>query len=117
MKQAISIYDLFRKKIQINTIKHVEGYGNYSRLHLTDSKPILTSRTIAKMAGQLPTFVRIHRKHLINPYFIAPNQLLSYRNAKLTLTTDEVLPVSRRRAAELITYLANAGLLTIEYAF
>ena len=105
MNKSLSVYDSVRKEIPIETIKYVAGHDSYSMLHLTEGKPILTSYNVLKISGQLPSFVRIYRKYLVNPHFIAPNQQLSPKHLALTLTTGEVLPVSRRRMAELTPLL------------
>lgn len=108
MTNTIRVFDSVHREIPIQTIKYVEGHESYSMLYLTDSKPILASYNVSKMAGQLPSFVRIYRKYLVNPQFIAPNQLLSVKQLMLSLTTGEVLPISRRRVTELASFLAKS---------
>ena len=101
MKQILRVLDVHRLDINLDQIKYVEGYGNYSILHLTDRKPIMLSQTVKKLQAQLSVFIRIHKGYLVNPYFIVPDQRPSPKNLTMALTTGEVLTISRRRVSSL----------------
>ena len=106
MKQTLSVLNGHRIHIRLTDIKYVEGQGNYSILHLTNRKPIILSRTLIKLEDELSAFIRIHKGYLVNPRFIAPNQMLSKTKLSVTLTTGEVLLVARRRVAHIGSLVA-----------
>ena len=99
MKQTISIIDIYRKEIPIHCLKYVEGSSNYSILHLLNSKPVIISRNLSKLEGELSYFLRIHKKYLVNPQFISSHRLLSPYTMVLLFTTGEILTVAKRRIA------------------
>ena len=105
MKQTISVLDIYRKEIQLEDLKYVEGNGNYSILHLKNGRPILLSRSVSKLEHELAHFVRIHKRHLVNPHFIADHQIISGNTMSLSLTTGETLTVARRRMPQVMAVL------------
>ena len=102
MKQTISVLNVHRIEVTLNHIKYVEGCGNYSILHLVDSKPIMLSRTLTKLQAELSVFIRIHKGYLVNPHFVIPDQRPSRKNLTMALTTGEELTVSRRRVSHIV---------------
>ncbi len=70
------------KKIEINAdrrthlidpreILHIEGLGNYIKIHLQNQQALTTYSTIKNILNQLPKqFLRCHRSHVINTLHI-----------------------------------------------
>ncbi len=54
------------------TIKYVEAFGNYLKIHIPD-RTYITRQTMQNMTSQLPdtTFCRIHKSYVINRNFIS----------------------------------------------
>lgn len=102
MKQTLRVLNIRRIDVKLNEIKYVEGYSNYSILHLINSKPIILSRTLMKLEAELSVFIRIHKGYLVNPHYIVSNQRPSLKNLTMALTTGEVLAVSRRRIPHVV---------------
>jgi len=54
--------------IRLSTLSHIEGCGDYIKVHLCDGKMLVVHDTIKRFLGNLPhdTFMRIHRSWVIN---------------------------------------------------
>ena len=78
-------------KIDINTIEYIEGLEDYIKIHISNSKPILTLMTMKAVLEKLPStkFKRIHRS-----YIISIAKVMSILNKKVTLASSKELPVS-----------------------
>ena len=76
---------------------YLEGAGNYSTIHRIRGTSVLTPRTIKSWENELATFVRVHKKQLVNPQFVDVSNVPSRKNLQLRLTTGERFLVSRRR--------------------
>ena len=88
-------------------LMYLQGQGNYSYLYRQYARfPDVQCYTLLDFEAVLAGFVRIHKSYLVNPAYI---DCLSGRagGATLKLTTGLVLPVSRRRYADLANFLAN----------
>jgi len=55
-------------RIRFNEIKYIEGMREYVRIHLTDSKPVMTLLSMKALEEKLPPnqFMRIHRSYIVN---------------------------------------------------
>jgi DNA-binding LytR/AlgR family response regulator len=77
-------------------IIYLEADVNYTIFHLESGKKIMSSRTLLIHQGQLAGFVRINRKHLLNPSHIATiHGEKNYR--KVLLHNGLSFNISRRR--------------------
>jgi len=85
-------------KIELNEIEYIEGLEDYIKIHISNSKPILTLMTMKAFIEKLPDgkFLRIHRS-----YIIPLNKIVSLNNKKVLLMNDYTLPVSDTYAASL----------------
>lgn len=61
-----SDYKLLR--INFDDIKYIEGMSEYIRIHLTNSKPVMTLLSIKSIEEKLPSdrFMRVHRSYIVN---------------------------------------------------
>jgi len=61
-----SDYKLLR--INFDDIKYIEGMSEYIRIHLTNSKPVMTLLGMKAIEEQLPSdrFMRVHRSYIVN---------------------------------------------------
>jgi DNA-binding LytR/AlgR family response regulator len=82
-------------------ITYLSGEQNYTRVHFMQGKDLLLSRTLSACADELPTFIRIHKKYLVNPQCIRQVLTADPKKASLLLDTVE-LPISRRRVKEVL---------------
>ncbi|MEO6668142.1 MAG: LytTR family DNA-binding domain-containing protein [Ferruginibacter sp.] len=78
-------------KIDLNSIEYIEGLEDYIKIHISNSKPVLTLMTMKAVLEKLPPakFKRIHRS-----YIIASAKVVSILNKKVTLASSKELPVS-----------------------
>lgn len=78
-------------KIDLNSIEYIEGLEDYIKIHVSNSKPVLTLMTMKAVLEKLPPakFKRIHRS-----YIIASAKVVSILNKKVTLASSKELPVS-----------------------
>lgn len=81
--------------------------GNYSLLHMRDSKPILLSKTLGEMEEVLSghRFVRVHHSHLVNLAEIL--RYVKGEGGYVVLKDGQSIAVSRRRKPDLLKALRN----------
>ncbi|UHG93192.1 LytTR family DNA-binding domain-containing protein [Spirosoma oryzicola] len=91
--------------IDSRLIVRIEGRGNYAIVYTKDDKPHLFAKSLCVLAKQLPTFWRVHKSHLINPYYVAGSVSSVRAKALLRLTTGYSVPVSRRQRAAICAKL------------
>ena len=87
--------------IDLKEIVFVEAKGNYSDLVLSDKKRILVSKTLKDIqyVMEQQQFLRIHRQYIIN---LNEVKHFNRNESLLTMTTGDVLPVSRLQKDKLI---------------
>jgi two-component system, LytTR family, response regulator LytT len=61
-----SEYKLIR--IELDDIRYIEGQHEYIKIHLTNSKPVMTQLSMKAIEEQLPSdqFMRVHRSFIVN---------------------------------------------------
>jgi DNA-binding LytR/AlgR family response regulator len=61
-----SEYKLLR--INFDDIKYIEGMSEYIRIHLTNSKPVMTLLSMKAIEDKLPSerFMRVHRSYIVS---------------------------------------------------
>lgn len=87
--------------IDLKDIVFAEANGNYSDLVLSDKRKILISKTLKDIQHVLEQqhFLRIHRQYIIN---LNEVKHFNRNESLLTMTTNDVLPVSRLQKDKLI---------------
>lgn len=96
---ALSIRMCNGQRIPVNLIIRLEGFGNYTWIYSQDHARFLVSKTLKRMAAELPGFVRVHKSHVVNWKYIK-NPSIGHANTKtwtLQLVSGEMLPWSRSR--------------------
>jgi DNA-binding LytR/AlgR family response regulator len=80
-------YSLMR--IELERIKYIEGLDDYIKIHLVDSKPVVTRFTMKSILGNLPAglFIRVHRS------FIVPTGKITAMKNKIVFLGDVQIPV------------------------
>ena len=72
--QKISINSIYVKsdyrilKLNLNEILFIEGYNDYVKIHILNSKPILSLLSLKNLEEKLPAmeFVRVHRSYIVS---------------------------------------------------
>jgi len=85
-------------KINLPDILFIESLEDYIKIHLQDSKMVLTLMPLKKMMEKLPAdrFKRIHRS-----FVVAMPKIKTIHNRKIELITGEILPVSNSYSAQI----------------
>jgi len=100
--QSLFVYSEYRLiKINLDEIEYIESLEDYIRIHLTNSKPILTLMTMKGVLDKLPGrfFKRIHRS-----YIVPVNKVRSVQNRKVRLASGTDLPVSDSYAGFILAW-------------
>ena len=88
-----------KKELRISEIEYLTGSENYSFVHAKGvQRPFIVSRSLKYMEEKLPTFLRIHKRALVNPAHVTGLKLsksLSY----VKFSNDRLFMIARRRAA------------------
>jgi two-component system LytT family response regulator len=113
LEQILSNYNsTTTKKIKLNTdgklifldkadILFVESEGNYSTLHLANSKQLVLTKKLKEVSQVLPTshFFRIHNSYIVNLGKI--KEFIKSENY-IILESNHKIPISRQRKAEFL---------------
>lgn len=77
-------------------ILFLRGDINYTEFHLVNGKKVVSSTTLLRHQERFDGFLRVSRKHLVNPAFVKG---LEHQGcyASITLINGSQLKISRRR--------------------
>lgn len=77
-------------------ILFLRGDINYTEFHLVNGKMLVSSTTLLRYEEKFEGFVRVSRKHLVNPrYFLEYEKIGT--SLSLKLTNNNKIKISRRR--------------------
>ncbi|WP_052354357.1 LytR/AlgR family response regulator transcription factor [Flectobacillus major] len=95
-----------KRNIDLTEIIMLSGDINYSIVHLKSGKKILICKTLKVLEEYLKPmeFVRVHRKYLINPYFV--KSICRY-NQTILMDTGDTIEISRRKFASVKFYFSR----------
>ena len=98
--QSVIYTDRNKTSIVIRDIMMLEGYGNYTYIHLINGKKILLSKTLKAFCQlfQQNDFARIRKSYLINLNYLKEVDLSGY--VSVTMQTGQRIEISRRRKSE-----------------
>ncbi|SFI53307.1 two component transcriptional regulator, LytTR family [Olleya namhaensis] len=91
--------------IKIENIVHCEGEAGYTKIHLKEGRPLLSSNSIGHFNKLLEhsDFYLVHKSHLINLSYIEKYLNEGY----VILTGNAKIPVSRNRRQEFLDQLKS----------
>ncbi|MDO6596630.1 LytTR family DNA-binding domain-containing protein [Oceanihabitans sp. 2_MG-2023] len=74
-------------KIDINSIKHIQGLKDYLKIHSEDARPILTLMSFKEIQSKLPenTFIRVHRSYIVNV-----NKITSIQKNRIVIKEEKI---------------------------
>jgi len=90
-------------RIDIGSIRYIEGMSEYLRIYLADrNKPIIALLAMKKMEERLPSsmFMRIHRSYIVNLKMIK-----EVSKTRITLNDDTSLPIGEMYRKTLNHYI------------
>ena len=78
------------QRISIEGILYLESLGDYVKIHISSSPPIITKEKISKLWATLPgSFLRVHRSYIVNT-----NKIVAFNKEMVQLASVK-LPISR----------------------
>ena len=90
---------LLKFRFDVTSLAYLEGYGNYTTLHLANGQKMLSCRNLKQFEEGLlsyPNFVRIHKSFVVNRAFVRGFQ--TEGNVQfVVLLCGRKLPVARLR--------------------
>ena len=92
VSDSLFVYSEYRMvKIPVDDIEYIESLEDYIKIHIANSKPVLTLMTLKGVLEKLPSskFSRIHRS-----YIVCNEKVRSIQNRKVMLSSSAELPVS-----------------------
>jgi DNA-binding LytR/AlgR family response regulator len=89
-------------RINFDDIKYIEGMSEYIRIHLTNSKPVMTLLSLKAVEEILPSgrFMRVHRSYIVNLTKISVIE----RN-RIIFDGNVYIPVSDQYKSNFQTYI------------
>ncbi len=85
------------RQVAVDMIVRIQGAGDYVELHLDDGSQLLHSATLNELDAELPpSFLRVHRSHLVNTRYIDRLERHDGGTGLLHLSCGDPVPVSRR---------------------
>ena len=92
-----------------DTITQFKGAGDYVEVHLEGGKTSLYNGGLSALESELPpTFLRVHRSHIVNTAFVSALERDASGVGRLLLSNGEEVPVSRRIMPKVRSALAEA---------
>jgi two-component system LytT family response regulator len=89
--------------ISLRNILYFKSESNYTKIRLTCGSEHLVSKTLRIFESKLnKNFLRVHNSYIINLRHI---ESYSFQTCNILLQEEIIIPVSRRKKAELISYL------------
>jgi DNA-binding LytR/AlgR family response regulator len=96
-ENAVLIDRKYCQEILPNEIVMLQGFVNYSLVHLTNGSKVMIARTLKHFEEKLlpEGFIRVHRSYLINPKYLGN---YNNRSRSITMQNGLEIEVARRRA-------------------
>jgi DNA-binding LytR/AlgR family response regulator len=82
--------------IDVADVAYLKGDGNYTNIHLTSGRSILSARTLS-LFEEIPGLVRIHKGCSLNIAQIKRLHVINPKEAFVVMKSGTKLTVSRRR--------------------
>lgn len=89
--------NLKKRKIYLNNLKYVEALGDYVKLIMDNSDPVIVLATMKSFEAQLPEdrFLRVHKSYIVNL-----QKVERFNSRNIEIESDQI-PVSRHKKAAL----------------
>ena len=89
-------------KINLPDIKYIESMREYVRIHLVNSKPVMTLISMKKLEESLPKeiFMRVHRSFIVNL-----NRITTIERNRIIYDDNVYIPVSEQYREEFKRYI------------
>lgn len=85
-----------------NEIAFLEGNENYTNIYLKNGEQLLSSYTLLRHEEKLKGFIRVSRRHLINPEYIKEYKL-DNPTPHMVLKGGEKIKIPRRKVKTFVS--------------
>jgi DNA-binding LytR/AlgR family response regulator len=97
--------------VRTEEIIRIQGAGDYVDLVYSDGRTVLYTLTLTALEQRLPpTFLRVHRSHIVNTAHVVRLEREPGGGGRLVLTTGAEAPVSRRIMPKVRSALSQTSL-------
>jgi two-component system, LytTR family, response regulator len=98
--------DYQTQKVDLNEITFIEGLKDYIKIHLSNSKPVITLNSLRNMAEKLPAdqFIRVHKS-----YIVALNKVDSISRNRIIIG-ETYIPIGDNFKDEFYALLKNRNI-------
>ena len=91
--------------LDAENILYLEGCGRYTKIYLTEGKPVTATKTLKTFETILPShFCRIHKSHFVNIFCI--REVRAGVRSSIELKNGVQLDVAKRRKSVLLKKLS-----------
>lgn len=96
-----------RDKYNSSDVMFMTGDINYTEIYLLGGRKLVSSFTLLRHQEQLDDFIRVSKKHLVNPKYIIGYEVQG-TNMHLEMRNGNQLKVARRRVKNVLSSIAFA---------
>ncbi|MES2645864.1 MAG: LytTR family DNA-binding domain-containing protein [Bacteroidota bacterium] len=99
-------------RISADKIIRIEALGNYSKIYLVYSNPLVVSKVLTWCQEKLPEdmFARVHRSHLVNKSYVT--KISDGEHKTILMSNGDIIAVSRRSATYTLRTLKEINTAT-----
>jgi len=89
-------------RIELNSIKYIEGMSEYVRIHRDNAKAIMSLLSLKSLQEQLPDdkFMRVHKSYIVNL-----NKITEIESNTIVFDNKVIIPVSKMYREEFQQYV------------
>jgi DNA-binding LytR/AlgR family response regulator len=89
-------------RINLDNIKYIEGMSEYIKIHLTNSKPVMTLLSMKAIEDHLPPerFMRVHRS-----YIVSLEKITVIERSRIIFDGNVYIPISDQYKAKFQSYI------------
>jgi DNA-binding LytR/AlgR family response regulator len=89
-------------RINLDNIKYIEGMSEYIKIHLTNSKPVMTLLSMKSIEDHLPPdrFMRVHRS-----YIVSLEKISVIERSRIIFDGSVYIPISDQYKAKFQSYI------------
>ncbi|ADQ18204.1 LytTR family transcriptional regulator DNA-binding domain-containing protein [Leadbetterella byssophila] len=88
-------------------VMFLSGDINYTEIYLINGEKMVSSSTLLRHEEKLDSFIRVSKKHLVNPEYVCGYELQG-KYMQITLQNGDHMKVSRRRVKTVLSSIMAA---------
>lgn len=96
-----------RENYNSSDVMFLSGDINYTEIYFKGGKKMVSSSTLLRHEEKLDSFIRVSKKHLVNPEYIIGYELFG-KSMHVEMRNGNQIKVSRRRVKTVLSSIATA---------